>query len=221
MNIVTCQPASAKNACFDTYQFDPRLRKLRYLLRPTGGGVGFEDLRGTHIERCKRGVDHERRLNTPAFMLDANRRRAVMLRYLELRTGLYALQEGTEEERALRILGVAKRKADVLAAKLDCWCAEYIAARSAGDEQQEAPLRKKITQADAELAVLRNLSMIPQMCALYYDQRLNSAIVAERLSLKPFTVRQIFRRLAKLDTEMQAGNVERHTGSYLKGKTKG
>ena len=221
-HMTICPPAAAKHACFDKYQFDPRMRSLTKQFLKLGG-IDFADFRSMHLSdgRTKHGVGHERRLDTPAFMLDANRRRAVIIRYLEFRVGLYALQEGTEEERVLRILDVAKREADSLASKLDRWCAEYVAARSAGDEQQEEALHKKITQADAELRVVRNLSLIPQMCALYYDQRLNSTLVGERLSLKDCTVRQIFRRMALLAAEMQAGSVERHTASYFRGKTKG
>jgi hypothetical protein len=220
MNITVCPPAASKHTCFDQYQFDPRMRTLTRSF--IAHGLGFDDFRSMQLSdgRTKHGVGHERRLDTPDFVLDANRRRAVIIRYLEFRVGLYALQEGTEEERVLRILDAAKREADSLAAKLDRWCAEYVAARSTGDEQQEASLHKKITQTDAELRVVRNLSMIPQMCALYYDQQLNSELVAAHLSLKSASVRQIFQRMRRLDAEMQAGAAVRRTASYFKGKKK-
>lgn len=168
-------------------------------------GLSFGDYQSMS---CSRQKIRERRLETPAFMHDERRFRAVVIRYLENKAygaGKHparALRTGTEVERSLRLTVAMKKKAEHAETLLAMFATRYLAA---ADEAERKALQQRILEYDTAIRVYREPWVIPQICRAYYFERLESCVVADRFGFKAPWVRQTLRRLALLDAKMQDG----------------
>jgi len=165
-------------------------------------GLSFSDFRTMSTSRNKRGVGNDRRLATPAYMLDEKRFRAVTIRFLEMRVGLYKKQAGTEIERMQKVSVLLKKKVEMFLRRLDEHCARFVAST---DEAERKQLQRNIVEFDTQARIYREPWCIPQMAKAYYFERLKSVQVGERLGFKGPHVRQILLRLSKLDAQIQSG----------------
>jgi hypothetical protein len=168
-------------------------------------GLSFGDY--GHMQTQKRGRT-ERRLPTPAFMLDQARFTRVVIRFLENRVQLSGEPSGTEAERVQRLEPMLKRRAEQAMANLDRFCVMYVAAT---DDTERKRCQRRIEEFDTTIRICREPWIIPQMARAYYFEGLRSTAVGQRVGFKAPHVRQLLYRLSRLDAEMQSGR-SRRTG---------
>jgi hypothetical protein len=208
--VTLCPPSQPRSGLhFDKAQFSARRRlpvEAHYVGARNGvngwvsaSGISFDDYRNmTTMQR--RTVGRIRRLETPDFMKDERRFRAVVIRYLEIKAGFQTPQNGTEVERTLRFTVAMKTKAERAEQNLDKFAALYVAAT---DDAERERLQQLIQEYDASIRVYREPAVIPQICRAYYFERLDSCDVADRFGFKAPHVRKILQRLQRLDARMQ------------------
>jgi hypothetical protein len=211
--LTICPPATARQySHFDNMQFASRRSQPveAHYVGPNNGengwastGISFGDYSSMQTGKNKQtGVGRQRRLETPAYMLDEVRRRQVFIRFLELRAGLWTKQHGTEQERLARAEFKLKRGIPRLEALLDECALDYV---TNPDDAQRQRLQRRIEEYDTTIRVNRDPSIIPALARVYYFEQLDSVGVAQRFGLKSPQVRQILYRLAQLDAAIQAG----------------
>jgi hypothetical protein len=221
-HITICPPSEHPHLHFDKYQTPQRRIDFpvsAHYVGPNAGingwetknGLGFDDYSRMQTQERKGRVGHERRLETPAYVLDEKKFRAVVLRYLE-RKALWCRSErieGTEVERAQRIAELSKLRAEREMQRLDAWSQEFVALRSATrTEESEKRIRiiqQEINCCDTRIRILREPWVIPALVKAYYLEQLDSVGVASRFGLNSPNVRQILFRLSKLAAQMEAG----------------
>jgi len=168
-------------------------------------GISYDDYSSMQTQKkTKRltGIGTQRRLDTPEYMQDAQRFRAVVIRYLELRAQART-DPGTEVERLQQLTILLKRQAKLAAANLDKFCAMYVVA---GNDAERRRCQRRIEEYDTAIRLYREPWIIPQMARAYYFEKVESAHVGLRFGFKAPHVRQILHRLKVLDEEMQVGS---------------
>jgi hypothetical protein len=173
-------------------------------------GLSFGDYGNMQTTKRKGNGSGGRRLNTPEYMFNEKRFRSVVIRYLEVRAGLLKKQSGTEVERMQRVSALLKQRAEETIFFLDKYCAMYVAAT---DDAERKRFQRRVEEYDTTVRLCREPWAIPQIARAYYLERLDSVGVGNRVGFKSPHVRQILKRLADLDAEMQAGTDARGTES--------
>jgi hypothetical protein len=211
--LTICPPATTRQySHFDNMQFASRRSQPveAHYVGPNNGengwastGISFGDYGNMQTQAHKQtGVGRQRRLETPAYMLDEARRRRVFIRFLELRAGFYSKQQGTEQARLARAEFRLKQSIPRYEALLDECALDYV---TNPDDAQRRRLQRRIEEYDTTIRVNRDPSIIPTMARVYYFEQLDSVGVAQRFGLKSPQVRQILYRLTQLDAVIQAG----------------
>jgi hypothetical protein len=182
-------------------------------------GVDYEDRKALpSIDKHKHGVDCERRLPVPEYMLDAKTRQAVIIRFLELRADNHMTkQSGSLEERAARAQATLKLKASQRAVRLDSLCAEFVKLRTlpptSQNEQRLQMLQRLIAELDASIRVDCDPSLVSQILHLYYYEKLNSKLIEKQIGLKAPQIRKIIQRMKELAKRIAAGTDYRQRSS--------
>jgi len=215
--ITICPPAPPhRGVQFDKAQFLHRAQPVeahyvgahRGINGWTSNGLSFGDYASMQTSKQKILI---RRLDTPDFMTDERRFRAVVIRYLELKAGGsngYKRPAGTETERTLRLSAALKKRAENNEKLLDMFAARYVATT---DEAERKRFQQRIIEYDTSVRICREPWVIPQICRAYYFERVNSKVVGERFGFKSPHIRQMIRRLALLDAQIQAGNDDKRS----------
>jgi len=199
--ITICPPAAAGNIRdlkFDRYTATRRPFPVH--AEYDGEGFTSKQLDFSDYARMstqQRKQSGERRLPTPAFALDQNLLRAVLVRYLEKRAHLLKPQPGTERERMLRALAVIEKRRPMLESALKQMCAGYLELkRAGGDPARLKKLAEEIENFDTVLRLNTNVAgTLLRVIHLYYSVGLDSVGVGLELGLKPPHIRQILWRL--------------------------
>jgi len=175
--------------------------------------ISFED-----YQRMSTRTHTGPRRPCPAFMLDPEKLRALIVRAVENRAGLRHPWPGTLTERLKRaeakLLATKARKLAVL----DNLCKKYVAAKRAGEPCRK--LAQSIEGLDSTISTLdRPAAIIGAVLFLSYRSGLDSVAVSQQLqgAVKPVTVRQILHRVKLLSQGMKPPRVYPHPSERVTG----
>jgi len=211
MQITKCEPAARPNLKFDSNQFSVRRQQpveAHYARLPDGSmgfvstGISFDDYSRCQTSRTNHGVGSERRLPVPDYALDDKKLRTVIVRFLEIRSGLHKKQPGTLEERLARVSARLKERTERQSSMVDRLCAAYVACT---DLRQRRFMEINIRGLDTTIRIAREPWVIPQVVRMYYRERLNAKIISETLCLNHDWVRQLLYRLEILSRKIEEG----------------
>jgi hypothetical protein len=207
-----CLPATRPNATFDRYQFAAQNHfavEAHYGRLPDGSmgflstGLSFDDYSKCQTAHTTHGCGQERRLPVPYYALNDKALRTVIVRFLEIRSGLMGRQLGTLEERLSRASARLKERTERQSVVVDKLCADYV---SCSDPRQRRVLEINIRGIDTAIRIAREPWVIPQVVRMYYRERLNAKIIAETLCLNHDWVRQLLYRLERLSRKIEKGD---------------
>ncbi len=148
-----------------------------------------------------------RRLETPAWVMNDNSLRAVIVRFVELRAGFKAAQPGTSAERLKRAEARIAASLPSKDAHLTRLCKEFVdLKRAGGDAEYIRKFAEEIENLDTVLCTTRNVAGIAlRLATLYWKQGYHSAECAAELHLKPPHCRMMLMRLCRVAARLGLG----------------
>ena len=213
-----CPPASAHyTEPFDRYIFQHKHEQPVHAEFEDGAewrsnGIAYEDYSRMAIHSNK--LSGIRRLETPAWALNNEMTRKVIVRYLEIqaRPYRYAQQHpgpGTDRERLVRACAKLQARKPNLIETMDRLCHEYVDVKShGGDPQRLLSLQCQIENIDTRLRLIdAGPAFLAGAIHYYYRAAYDSVNVAHAMNgiIKPVHVRQILRRLNSVAAKIAAG----------------
>lgn len=166
-------------------------------------GISFNDYSGMQTVLHK--LNASRRIETPAWVLNDNDLRAVVVRYMEFRAHLLGPQPGTELERLQRAQKRLDDRRPRLIASLDGLCREYMALKNEnGDRARIKKLQEEIENLDTQLRFNENIAgKVLRVCHLYWRQGFNSVDTGSAVDCKPPHIRVLLMRLIQVWARIQ------------------
>lgn len=193
--------AAVSHLSFDRYQFEKAPQLVETSFTEDGfqtTGISWDDVHnGMHMTKAGKPV--QRRLQTPAWALNDELLREILLRFIEERALFRQPQTGTPAQRLLRAQARAAMHRAALIENITGLCHEYVAVKN--DGRNPARLKElaiAIENIDTQLRFLVNAhKMALGVVYWYYRCGADSVETAAALNLKPPHVRMILWRLNK------------------------
>ena len=219
--LAICPPASAHyTEPFDRYIFQSRPEPVHADYEPEAdvpsswhsNGIAFEDYRRMSVHHNK--LSGIRRLETPAWALNNEMTRKVIVRYLEIQARPYRYAQkhpgpGTDAERMARACAKLQARKPNLIETMDRMCHEYVDVKShGGDAQRLQSLQCQIENIDTRLRLIdAGPAFLAGVIHYYYRAAFDSVGVSQAMDgkIKPVHIRQILRRLNSVAAKIAAG----------------
>lgn len=161
-------------------------------------GLAFSDTERMQTSRHTTG----RHQPTPEWVFSDRELAAVVLRFLEIRAGLWRKQPGSKKQRLASVVELLKERTAAQIKSLDVLCSQFV---TCTDEERRRLLESEIANLDTQIRIAKEPWLIAECVRIYHRERADSKAVAARLRLRPPHVRQLLRRLNLLYARMQTG----------------
>lgn len=161
-------------------------------------GLAFEDY--TRMSTVRRKLNTNRRYSAPPWAFNDDKVAKIIVSFIESRAAMGKLRkwkrDGSNTERLARAQEELNRRQPDLVSTLDKLTARYMAAMQVMDDEDLAPIGRKVEEVDTQLFTL---DKVPQLLAgvvyFYWRMGLDSVETGRQIGLKPPHVRQMLHKL--------------------------
>jgi hypothetical protein len=188
--ITICPPGAASNAKLDLHVGMRRAVPIKHARFDAEGNAESIAIDWTDFGRmgyAGHKLNHGRKYETPDWVMDDLKLRAVTVRYVEVRAGFTKPKPGSDAERLKRAEARILAKLTQAETTLTRLCKEHLALkRAGGDAEYTRKLGTEIENLDTQLRVAKGIAGIAvRLATLYWKQGFTSVECAEELNLKP------------------------------------
>jgi hypothetical protein len=218
VRITKCPPGAAHGAVLDEYVHERSTQRLPVSATFHGGdewespGLDFADYQrcGTTSHKLNSG----RKSTPPSWAQDDKKLRSVLVRYIEVRAGLWLQQTGSEAERLIRAETILRSALPRCEATLTQLSQAYVRQKNAG--YPAGALRRlaiNIENLDTVIRFNNQIAAKVLMAShLYFRCGLNSQEVSDEIGMKPPHVRVLLHRMRAVAWQLGFGEKPKFEG---------